>query len=716
MSSDNRTQVNDCDDDATTFTTSGGQLGTENSETGLIFEGSASVEVQHSNNNDETSTTTNSAGTGLNEDWTDSTVYVVVKDNLVETFEASTGGNGGMQIVLGDGTDRIGYPVGGSNARGAPLSKQFNAMKLDVSAIVASPPSNVAVYSGSEANLSQAAITRVGYGSFHSSKAAGSIPNVWIDGIYVIANGSYALTINGGTVGTPETMADVVGDDETNGWGLVANPLAEQYLFVGPTEWGESAANADHYFEASDEQWYWLGDNGGGHVLGDGNFPFRVIGNGTDTGSFVLTRVVIVNTGARAEFDLSSTDMDTQTFEGCVFTDLGVITLQVQDAGNKFFEGCVFNNCAKMVVSSMDMDNITYNGGFDADGAILLDEDSDASVGINGTQTGLTFNSDGTGHAVHVQPTGAGPFEFDFDNWLFNDYASDVGTATDRAVYIDPVTSSADITINILNGGDTPSIREAAGYTGTLTINNSVTVTITGVTEGSSIQVIADETAGTVTAGDVLGQGLADANGEFSFTLNFEAAFGAGLDVLVRARNQGFPTAAIQFTNSVFTDQTEEANSTTVDDMELIDNVTPAANDAYYFGHNEEFSQLKLDISQQGVGTWTVVWEYWNGSTWTALSGVTDGTSGFTAATGEQTVSWTVPGDWADTTVNSQGPYRYVRARVSSFTGITTAPLARKCKLDVRRYLPYEPTTPFEITSAGLNVNAGWTEDDISVF
>lgn len=102
---------------------------------------------------------------------------------------------------------------------------------------------------------------------------------------------------------------------------------------------------------------------------------------------------------------------------------------------------------------------------------------------------------------------------------------------------------------------------------------------------------------------------------------------------------------------------------------------TPAVDDACYFGESTKtFKQVDILIGTQGAGTWTVTWEYWNGSAWTSLAGVTDGTTGFTAATGWVTTSWTVPTDWATCTVDGVLGY-YVRARVSAYTSVTTQPL-----------------------------------------
>jgi hypothetical protein len=703
MSVDNRTQLNDCENFAGGWTAAA--QGGDNTTTGQFYEGTGSVESQHSNADEETFTNQETnTNTTFNLDWSDTTVYMLIKDNLVDTFA-----NGGVQWVIGDGSNRIGYDVGGNDAVGLVLKTGFASFRMDVSAAAATP-SGFNAYAGTEAGLNQGAITQAGYGSLHLAKAVGNVPNVFIDSITYITNDSYALTINGGTVGTPETMSDVAADDITNGWGMIGSPLGMQYLFGAPTEWGNSTATADSYFESNSEQWYFIGDNAGGRALGATHFPFRVVGNATDTISFVLNNTVIVNTATRAQFDVSDVNVNILKLTGVSFTGLGAITLPVQSIGNKFLESCTFDNCDKVIVSTIDIDNLTVNGSSDADGAILLDANQSGTQNI----TNVTFNSDGTGHGVHINPTGAGPFTYNFDNWKFNDYATDVGTAADRAVYVNPVTSSADITINILNGGDTPS-TDQTGYTGTLTINNSVTITVTGVSEGTSVQVIANETAGTVTTGDVLGQGLADSAGEFSFSLNFEAAFGTGLDVIVRCRNQGFPTAGIAASSggTAFTDETTNNNSAATNDITLLP-ASPTTNDAYYWGHSEKFNQLKLEVSTAAdSGFATLTWEYWNGSSWASLPNISDGTNNYENE-GINTVSWTDPTGWATTSVNSQGPYYYVRARQNSLSVGLTQPKGRKVKLDVTRYLPF--TQNNTITNSGLDALAVWIEDTISSF
>lgn len=134
-------------------------------------------------------------------------------------------------------------------------------------------------------------------------------------------------------------------------------------------------------------------------------------------------------------------------------------------------------------------------------------------------------------------------------------------------------------------------------------------------------------------------------------------------------------TAAIAYNNtgSVYTNETANADGYVANGMTLLPAV-PSTNCAYYIGFPYLFDSVSLVIGTQGAGTWTIVWEYWNGGAWAALTGVTDGTLGFTSGAGTKTVTFTRGAGWATTSVNAVGPYYYVRARVSAYTSIITQP------------------------------------------
>lgn len=938
MSTDNRTTLNAAD--ATTGWTGSGTTPATDNTTGFVYEGTNSISTQHSNTEDEVYTTS----IGGTRNLSDATVYYIVKDNLIQSYI-----NGGMMANMTDGTVRRGFYIAGNNATGIQLDVFWNGYKIDVSRAFNEATSGDFYHNFSgTAALTKTAVTGVGVGTVHLAKAQGNVDNIKVDRMSFIANGSYAFTINGGTSSAPETTQDIVDDSISNGWGCFANPIGAQYVFFAPTQWGNPSATADSYFEASDEQWVFLGDNAGGHSVDEDNFPFRLINNTTDTASFVLNNVSMSTVGTRATFDYSNADFDICQLDGCTFTNMGEQTFPVAatTAANRSLSNCTFNNCDTVNVGDMEIDDCVFNG-HSTQVALRLDETTSGDTTISN----LVFNrNDSPGSAVELNPSGTGPFTYNFDNWVFNDYresdttdslngrlqvfsseltgtshsvsltgssfaagdliviiayAEDIndveatlpagwykypgqsfrgvnqeesletisiktgstspgfqvfakiadgtesGTSInityatsqtrqyntrvyitgewsgnlETAIEIGPIqgtlssvttfdpaawtplggpasgvllfcaiasnpataittsdpgigskqtnttgnasiwvgqiaagthngynptafsfssgtfaylpmaiftgtqgiasaavrigpdtfTNDPDITINILNGGTTPLVWSPTSYTGTVTINTSVTVRVDGVAEGTAIKVVANETVGTITAGDVILQGLADSTGGLeTTTFNYEGAFNpSGLDVLITARNQGLPTAAIADDGGVLTDETTAANSGTSNDMTLVP-TTPAVNDAYYWGHPETFTGLKINISTAGTGL-TITWEYWNGSSWAALSGVVDGTNSFTTA-GLNTVTWTLP-SWSTTTVNGQGPYYYVRARVSAVASPTQA-LGRWSSLDVTRYLPIPPQGVLQrtITSSGLTATLTQAVDSISTF
>ena len=132
-------------------------------------------------------------------------------------------------------------------------------------------------------------------------------------------------------------------------------------------------------------------------------------------------------------------------------------------------------------------------------------------------------------------------------------------------------------------------------------------------------------------------------------------------------------TYALSDDGGAFTDETVDAKDIGLDDVTLLPAV-PVVNDAFYVGYTtQKFGGVYFDISTAGVGTWGITWEYYNGTSWGALSNVTDNTTGFTVQ-GVNIITYDVPTDWAQVAVNGLTAY-WIRGRVSSYTAITTQPL-----------------------------------------
>lgn len=126
---------------------------------------------------------------------------------------------------------------------------------------------------------------------------------------------------------------------------------------------------------------------------------------------------------------------------------------------------------------------------------------------------------------------------------------------------------------------------------------------------------------------------------------------------------------------ATFTDYTAAAQEDTENDVPLLP-VSPVVDDALYFGCDNPCRILTVDTDTAGVNDLTLAYEYWDGSSYAALSGVTDDTNTFTTL-GRETVSWDMPSDWATTTVTGAAATSFWgRARVSAVVSETTQPLA----------------------------------------
>lgn len=130
--------------------------------------------------------------------------------------------------------------------------------------------------------------------------------------------------------------------------------------------------------------------------------------------------------------------------------------------------------------------------------------------------SGVTFTQAGSGHALEITSPGT----YSFDALFFNGFGGTPGSngtansgANDAAIYNN---SGGAVTINIINGGDTPSVRNGAGAT--TTVNNTVTVRVTVTdTAGTPIQnarvYLVAAAGGDLSAGTEILTGLTNASG-----------------------------------------------------------------------------------------------------------------------------------------------------------------------------------------------------------
>ena len=131
---------------------------------------------------------------------------------------------------------------------------------------------------------------------------------------------------------------------------------------------------------------------------------------------------------------------------------------------------------------------------------------------------------------------------------------------------------------------------------------------------------------------------------------------------------------------AVYTDNTDEANTASGTAFYAFRS-SPAAGDIIYIGAEDKFLGVQFKYSTVGVGTASITWEYYDGTTWSSLSNVTDVTSGAKSLTAAGKFTYDNPSGWTKTTVNSSSSIYWIRGRIDSGS-FTTSPYVFEIALD----------------------------------
>jgi len=438
-------------------------------------------------------------------DLTDTLIYVW----FLPGPAMATTANDGFGIVLGDGTNRIQYKIGGSDKSvfrhniGVPA---YNCLIIDTASLPATPN----VWAGSAASLNLAAITEIGSGCRTTLKAIGGVANVFTD---VVRYGNGGLRIAGGTSGSPGKFQEISNSDGSTTDGLAYGVFRELgsgvFGMQGSLTFGNATGTDSSWFEetnttivledrglAKDKYVFTVNDNG----VGTTTVKLGVkIGSGTS--ALGSDGVNITSTFAvGGSFDSSTDTNVTDVFiYGSTFTSLtGDITFRdPQEWINNSFVGCgqINPNNAIMVNSSITNSVATS--------ALLWDFNGNPS----GKLDGCDFLSSGTGHAIELGSNT--PTNITLNNITFSNYGAD-GT-TDAAIYNN---SGKEINITIA-GGTIPTVRNGAGST-TNIISGLVTITLTGLKTNTEIRVYVDDAGQN---GDEI-DGIENSSTSFSFSVS----------------------------------------------------------------------------------------------------------------------------------------------------------------------------------------------------
>lgn len=424
------------------------------------------------------------------------------------------------------------------------------------------------------------------------------------------------LTVYAGTSGSPATFADFKTWEDTNVAGVVYLYQGVYYI-QGKLKFGSTTANSNTYFSDPSKIVVFIE-----RIAGT---AYEIVLQGQ---SGYTTEVYF---GAKS---------GTQGISGCVFksavtTAKFSLTATNADLTKFGLYGCSFIDASTITLPDYAANKETLNCNFITCAKVIAGTGKMQYCNfISSASDALQFDSTScTSYITDIsfiactyglEITTAGTYS-NFSNMLFTGCTTDINN-----------TSGGSVTISC-TGTSNPST-----YTGTTTITNDKSIIIY--------------------VKDSVGTKIADVQVDIETYSDIKFAK-AGL-----AKTGG----------TVWQDETTATNNATVNDMNLFDS-SPAASDAYYFGEPYKFKRITLNIGTAGVGVWTVIWEYYNGSTWTQLTLATnylyDGTDQFTHS-GTQYVTFSPPSDWtSNEPISGMGTYYWIRARISSYTSKTTIPL-----------------------------------------
>ena len=417
----------------------------------------------------------------------------------------------GWGVLIGDGTNRRAYRVGGSDV--VPFSvKGWYCLMLDT----ANLPTTYQQQAGA-AEPDLTAITQFGFSIYNTVAPSGNALNVFVD---IVRYGSGLVVTSGAT--DDVTLAQVAADDFSSAtgkaYGIIRAMQTGVYGIQGDILWGDTAGSSIDFKETDsvvvfEDRVHGAGSNTkfkfSGQHSGSGTFRMElgvVVGSGDDERG--RSGVIFISANAAnqpVDFDFSDSDIEDVFIYGCIFTNLraGIIAFS-SDATNGIshhISGTTFSGCSQVDIGVTVVRNCTFAATGDAAAALLWN----ASINIKN----CIFIANTTGAGIEHGTSG----EYDYNTLLFDGNTNDINN-----------TSGDTVTINKLLGSDPSS------YTGSLVLFVlSVTLLVTVETVGGVAIQDARVAIFRDSDGATLVNELTDASGEATEQYNY----GAGPDVPV---------------------------------------------------------------------------------------------------------------------------------------------------------------------------------------
>lgn len=417
---------------------------------------------------------------------------LLVWQNYSSPFAFGSYAQGGFRVCIGSGlSDFDIWYVGGNDKESYPYGGWVNH------------PVNPTVTRDNYAGTTTATLDYVGSAVYVVSGPSKGEPHQ----VDIMRYGrcsaifEYGETANYATIAGFATQNDL----QTNRWGLLqATPGG--YLWKGRMQLG-SASNAVDFRDSNKTvfiQWT-------PKVTANFN-TIEVLNASSNIEMTGFTFQCLDPSGTASKGRWITTNDATISLVSCIFVDMSTFVFD----SNSTLDTCSFKRCGQVTQGAADIDGCLFDECTDAV-ALLVDNPDNVDD--------VTFNSDGTGHAIELTSACAGN-SYTLTNLWVSGYASSDGSTGNEVIFND---SGGAVTINVDGGSGVSniSVMNGSGASTTLVANYSFTITglelnteVTIVTAGTSTELFHAENATT-----------SDGDGKYQVTYSHSG--GASVDILI---------------------------------------------------------------------------------------------------------------------------------------------------------------------------------------
>lgn len=516
---DNRVLINSADSVTNYVSLAGAAAGTLDIE--IFYQGTGSVGRSISNTLDGLL-----YNLGAPTNVANNTFYFLINSGIVGLLATKAAGGMRIRFTGATVTDWFEVYVAGSDEWPTSFAGGWTLFVVDIETARATAITNGWTSGTVPATT---AIQRFGYASVTGGTMPRMVDNTWMDASYRLPDNSPAIIVEGRNGGTTDwNWNNIV----TQG-ALTQNPVARfgdggAITLSGPVQFGINDTTV-HGFSDSNKVILW--DNqefvpndvyslsAVGNVGGTTNVTFGVKSGTGDAASGAQGLIIsAASTGARWSMDFNDPNLDLIGFYGCSF----------QHADNLLLDDSAVDVVSTLLIdcSSATLSTVSTSVGNFLRNSIIDANTTDAvPFIISHSMNDIVFCNFqfSDGYAIELNSNTGSPQTSKGNT--FAGYGAD--DTNDAAIHYTPAVLN-DLTINVTDGGTTPSVDDRSA--GTVTIENNVSVTIT--VQDANTDPIVDAVVAVYRTSDNLQ--LANDETDVSGQISFSA--GSGIPVYIRVR------------------------------------------------------------------------------------------------------------------------------------------------------------------------------------